>query len=139
MKQVFYLLIFALAATMLFSCGKNEAKKALIEMEKIVETAEKNKNKLSKEEWKELAGRFEENEKIANEAAESNQLGVAGKMKCLALTTRWATVYGQSRMQEITPKVNDMLQTLGSELEKMADSLSEDSIMRQALEKDTVK
>lgn len=133
MKKGIYLLVFALAVAALVSCGHGEGNNALREMEKIVEMAEKDKDKLSKEEWKELAARFEENEKIANEAADNNRLGVAGKMKCLTLTIRWATVYGQTMMREITPKVNDVLQTLGSELEKMADSLGEDSISLSAL------
>lgn len=131
MKKVIYLLIFALTATMLISCAKNEGQKALAEMEKITETAEKNKDKLTREEWKELAVRFEENEKIANEAAENGKIGVTDRMKFIAITARWAAVYGSSALMD------DIFENLEQELqsdEVPLDSLEEMiDLMKEAL------
>lgn len=108
-KTIYLLLLFAFAAVTFISCGQNEGKKALLEMEKIVEKAEKNKDNLTADEWKELAASFEENEKVANEAAETGKLSIAGKMKLLTLTTRWATAWGPSALHEMLEKAADEL------------------------------
>ena len=141
MKKIIYLLLLTFALTSIVSCGgQNEGKTALREMEKIVERAEKDKDSLTDEEWKELAVSFEANEKIASQAAEENKLGVAGNMKLIALIARWATAYGARMIvPEMTPDMNESLKNLGSDLERLIGSLSGDSIMQKALDEDTVK
>lgn len=117
MKKVIYLLFFALAVTALVSCrGGNECKTVLLEMEKIVERAEKEKDILTDEEWKKLALSFEENERIANKASAENRIAIADNMKLITLTTRWITVYGQRMMlPRITPEKKESLKNSGSE------------------------
>lgn len=138
MKKLIYLILFAFAVTSIVSCGgQNEGKTALREMEKIVEKAEKDKDKLTAEEWKELAVEFEKNEKIASEAADNDKLGIAGNMKLLGLTARWATAYGPRMMQDMLPNLSEPLENLGSDLQKLMDALQEDSIMEEALAEDT--
>lgn len=111
MKKLIYLLLFALAAAAFVACGdKSEGKTALREMEKIVEKAEKDKDNLTADEWKELAASFEENEKIANEAIENKKIGVAGRMKFIALTARWAAAYGPRMiLPEMMSKIDEAL------------------------------
>lgn len=137
MKKLIYLILLTFAVTSIVSCGgKNEGKTALREMEKIVEKAEKDKDKLTAEEWKELAVEFEKNEKIASEAADNDKLGIAGNMKLLSLTARWATAYGPRMMQDMLPNLSEPLENLGSDLQKLMDALQEDSIMEEALAED---
>ncbi len=130
-----YLLLLTFALSTIVSCGgQNEGKKALREMEKIVEKAEKDKEKLTPEEWKALALEFEQYEKTVNEAIENNKIGAVGQMKCLTLTTRWATVYGPEMLQEMIPDLSEPLKNKGDELEQLIRALDEDSIMKKALE-----
>lgn len=124
MKKIIYLLFFALTVTMIVSCAKNEGQKALAEMEKITETAEKNKDKLTREEWKELAVRFTENEKIANEAAETGKIGIADRVKLIAITARWAGTYGPSAlMDDLFEKMGEELQTEENPLDSTKEAL----------------
>ncbi len=109
MKKIVYVLLFAFAITVLFSCGRNEGEKALAEMEKIVEKAEKRKSELTVDEWKELTASFEEYGKIANEAAESGKLGVVDKMKLVALAARWAIVSKPTLLDEMMSKITESL------------------------------
>ena len=109
MKKTIRLLLLAFAAATLTSCGQNEGKKALLEMERIVEKAEKNKEHLTAHEWEELTASFEENEKVAHEAAETGELSIASKMKYLTLSARWAAARGPSALHEITEKAIEAL------------------------------
>ena len=110
MKKIVFLLLFAFAIITIISCGRqNEGKKALAEMERIVEKAETEKNELTADEWKELAASFEENEKIANKAAETGKLGVADRMKLVALTARWAAMAETTLLNEFFSKINEAL------------------------------
>ncbi|MGI6521438.1 MAG: OmpA family protein [Fermentimonas sp.] len=109
MKKIVNVLLFAFAITVLISCGRNEGEKALAEMEKIVEKAEKRKSELTADEWKELAVSFEEYEKVANEAAESGKLGVVDRVKLVALTARWATVSKPNLLEEMMSKITEAL------------------------------
>lgn len=109
MKKAIRLLLLAFVVATLTSCGQSEGKKALLEMERIVEKAEKDKDKLTANEWEELSAAFEENEKVANEAAETGKLGIASRIKILTLTTRWATARGPSLLHEITEKAVEEL------------------------------
>lgn len=116
MKKIIYLLVTVLAISLLVSCGQNEAKQALREMEKIVEKAEKEKNNLSKEEWKELAVEFAEYAKIANKGAEENKLGTKDKVKIATLSARFAAVsvnpitgMGESLLENLFSKINEAL------------------------------
>ncbi len=110
MKKAFYIMIFALAATTLVGCGgKSDGKAALREMEKIVEKVEKEKDNLTADEWRELAASFEENEKIANKAAEENRLGLGDKMKIITLTGRWATASSGMMLGDIFSKLSEAL------------------------------
>ncbi len=144
MKKILYLFVIAFAVMALVSCGRSEGKSALRDLEKIVEKAEKNKDKLSAEEWKELFAEFQEKEAIANEAAEKNELGITGKVKLLALTTRWAAAYGPRMFEDMASEMDEAglndfegeLKKMGGELKEMLKSLSEDSIMQEALEQD---
>lgn len=117
MKKTIYLLISIFALTLLVSCGQNEAKQALQEMEKIVEKAEKEKDNLSKEEWKELAIEFAEYAKIANKGAEEKKLDTKDKVKIATLSARFAAVsvnpiseMGENLLENIFSKVNEVLQ-----------------------------
>ncbi len=129
MNKLMYLLLFAFAMTMSISCGKNEGKNAITEMERIVEKAEKEKDNLTADEWKELAASFEENEKIINEAAAKGKLGVTDRMKLIALTARWAGAYGTSAMMDdVFERLEKELNTDGTSsdsLEEIVDSLKE--------------
>lgn len=78
-------------------------------MEKIVEKAETEKNELTADEWKELVASFEENEKVANEAAETGELSVADRMKLVTLTARWAAAAKTTLLDEIFSKINEAL------------------------------
>ena len=109
MKKIMYFLLFAFVITTLISCGHNKGKKALAEMEKIVEKAETEKNELTADEWKELVASFEENEKVANEAAETGELSVADRMKLVTLTARWAAAAKTTLLDEIFSKINEAL------------------------------
>ncbi len=109
MKIIVYVLLFAFAITVLTSCGRNEGEKALAEMEKIVEKAEKSKNELTADEWKELVVSFEEYEKVANEAAANGKLGVVDRVKLVALTARWATVSKPNLLDEMMLKITEAL------------------------------
>ncbi len=134
MKKIIYLLLFALTATMIVSCAKNEGEKALAEMEKITETAEKNKDKLTREEWKKLAIRFEENEKIANEAAEAGKIGVTDRIKLIAITTRWAGTYGPyNLMNDISEELAEEIQSEENPLDSLNNILGS---IKEALTED---
>jgi len=109
MKKIVCVLLFAFTITVLFSCGRNEGEKALAEMEKIVEKAEKGKNELTADEWKELAASFEEQEKVANEAAANGKLGVVDRMKLVALTARWAAASKPNLLDEMMSKITEAL------------------------------
>ncbi len=138
-KKQIYLIFFLCIISVFTACSKqSDGKKALQEMEKIVETAEKNKDKLTSEEWDELVVRFEENKKIATEATDTGKLSDKNKIKLTELIARWATLNGESNIEGITPQISNLLQNFTDDLGKMVDSMSEESIMQQAL-KDTVK
>lgn len=140
MKRTIYVLLLALAATALISCsGRSEGKEALREMEKVVEKAEKNRDKLTPEEWKALAVEFEQCEKKVEEAIKNKKIGATGQIKSIALTTRWATAYGPVMLPEMISDLSEPLKNMGTELEKMVDSMNGDSIMQKALQEDTVK
>lgn len=109
MKKIMFILLSAFAITTLISCGQNEGKKALYEMERIVEKAEKEKDKLSADEWEKLTISFQENEDIANKAAETGKLGVGDKMKLVSLSARWAAAAKTSIVDEIFSRINEAM------------------------------
>ena len=141
MKKGFYLLIFVMAVTLMVSCGRNEVKQSLQQMEKIVEKAEKEKDKLSQEEWKMLAEQFEEYKKIVKNALENKKIGATVQSRCTALTTRWAALCGPIMLEVLFPDLREPLQNLSGDLKKMAEGLKDEAIMKRAsvLGKDSLR
>ena len=131
MKKILFLLSFTLVITSFISCERSDGKKALGEMKKIVVKAEKEKDKLSDDEWKVLSEKFQEKEQIVKEAVEKDELGFSSKLEYITLTTRWATAYGERFFNDLRDELSDdkdgTIEKISGELEKMFNSLDKDS------------
>jgi len=117
------LIIAGIIFAMCVACGGNSVDKSITKVNKALEKVEKNKGKMTEEDWQNLNKELEEPMKILAEAIESDKVGVIKKMKIVAATTKWMTIYGEAALREIERSTGVDRENFGKELEKVAKEL----------------
>ena len=92
----------------------------LSQVEKALAKVEKNKGKMTEEDWRNLEKEVEAPLKVISEALESDKVGIIGKMKILAVTAKWATVLAEAGLSELEKRTGVEREKWANELEKAA-------------------
>jgi len=103
--------------------GGSSLDKSVNQVEKALEKVEKNKGKMSEDDWKNLEKELEEPLQVIANALESDKVGVLAKVKIVALAARWATALAEAGISEIEKQTGVDRNNWEAELEKVAKEL----------------
>ena len=87
-------------------------------MEKVIQKVEKNKGKMTENDWHNLEKEAEEPLRVLEDALEKNKIGAIQKVKLIALTAKWATVMMEAGFTEIEKATGVNRENWQTELEK---------------------
>ena len=122
------LIIACVIVAICTACGGGSSiDKALSKVNKAVEQVEKNKSKMTDEDWNKLNKELEEPIKVLTDALDDNNVGVMKKMKILAATAKWATIFAEVGIKELEKATGVERENLGKELDKAAKELEKNS------------
>jgi len=131
------LIIISLIAALCMGCGSSSSlDQAISQVEKTLEKVEKNKEKMTQADWEALAKEVEQPLEVINHALETNQVGVMGTIKVLALVGKWTVVAAEYGISQIERETGIDREDFGKELEKFGEELEG---LDQELEKITTK
>ena len=121
MKRI---IIMSIIAAMLAGCGgASPIDRSVSQVEKALEKVEKNKGKMTEDDWIILNKELEEPLKVISDALESNKVGLVTKMKMVALATRWAAALTEAGISEIERQTGIHRENWETELENAAKEL----------------
>jgi hypothetical protein len=84
----------ALIALVLTVCGGSSIDRAFDKLDKAIEKAEKNKTKMTQDDWKDFFEELEAPCRVLNEAMEKNELGALKKLKLLTTCSKLIVLTG---------------------------------------------
>jgi len=110
--------------------------KSVSQVEKALEKVEKNKGKMSEEDWKNLEKELEEPLQVIANALESDKVGVLAKVKIVALAARWTAALAEAGINEIEKQTGVSRDNWEAELDKVVKELEKvSSELEKAAEK----
>jgi hypothetical protein len=120
MKKI--VIIGIIAAIVCSSCGGGATSldKSISQVEKALEKVERNKGKMSEDDWRVLEKELEEPLKVISDAIESDKVGVLAKVKIVTLAARWTAALAEAGIYEIEKQTGIDRDNWGTELEKVA-------------------
>ena len=116
--------------------GGSSLDKSVSQVEKALEKVEKNKGKMSEEDWKNLEKELEEPLQVIANALESDKVGVLAKVKIVALAARWTAALAEAGINEIEKQTGVSRDNWEAELDKVVKELEKvSSELEKAAEK----
>jgi len=113
------LIIIGVIIAIFAGCGGSSSiDKAMGQIEKAIEKVEKNKGKMTENDWYNLEKEVEEPLLILSDALEKNKVGAIQKIKLITLTAKWATVVMEAGFTEIEKATGIDRENWQKELEK---------------------
>ena len=107
--------------------GASSLDKSIGQVEKALQKVEKNKGKMTEEDWRTLEKELEEPLKVISNAIESDKVGVIAKVKIVALAAKWTAALTEAGIHEIEIQTGIDRDHWGTELEKVAKELEKAS------------
>ena len=124
MKKIFVVLIMVAVCA---ACGSSSSvDKAISQIEKALDKAEKNKGKMTDEDWRSLEKEVEEPLKVISDALEKDELKLMEKMKIVAVSAKWATTVAAAGISEMVKSTSGQREEWVQELEKATQDLDGD-------------
>lgn len=122
MKKI---IIIGIIAAICAGCGGGASSldKSVSQVEKALEKVEKNKGKMTGDDWQILEKELEEPLKVIADALESDKVSVLAKVKIVALAARWTTALAEAGITEIEKQTGIDRDSWEAELEKVAKEL----------------
>ena len=121
------LILAGIIVAMCVACGGSSVDKSISKVNKALEKVEKNKGKMTEDDWQSLNKELEEPMKILAEAIDSDKVGVIKKVKIVAATTKWMAVFAEAGIRELEKSTGVDRENFGKELEKAAKELENNS------------
>jgi len=123
MKKI--IIIGIVAAIIGAGCGGGASSldKSISQIEKALEKVEKNKGKMTDDDWRVLEKELEEPLKVISDAIESDKVGVLAKVKLVALAAKWAATLAEAGINGIEIQSGADGDNWSIELEKAAKEL----------------
>jgi ElaB/YqjD/DUF883 family membrane-anchored ribosome-binding protein len=123
--------LLIIAAVVALSCtacgGGSPVNRSIKQVEDALERVEKNKADMTKADWEALNAELEEPLTIINEALDSDQIGVVGKVKVVMLVGKITAVMAEAGIDAIEAETGIDREDFGKELEKFGKELEEAS------------
>ena len=123
MKRLFTLTLFAILSLGFISCGGSATNKSLKAIDEITTKAEKQKDKLTDEDWKNLGKEMETHLETLNKAMDNEELGVMDRLKCVGIVARWTKIAMEKGLKEVEKETGMSADELGKEIKKAAAEL----------------
>ena len=123
MKRLFILILFALLFFGFVSCGGSATNKSLKAIDEITTKAEKEKDKLTDEDWMKLGKEMETHLETLNKAIDDDELGMMDRLKCVGIVARWTKIAVEKGLEKVEKETGMSAEELGKELEKAASEL----------------
>jgi len=134
MKRI---IIIGIIAAIFSGCGGGATSldKSISQVEKALQKVEKNKGKMTEEDWRVLEKELEEPLKVISDAIESDKVGVLAKVKIIAVAGKWASVLAEAGIQEVERQTGIDRDNWEAEFENLAKEIEKaNSELEKALE-----
>jgi hypothetical protein len=122
MKRI---IIIGIIVAIFAACGSGVSSldKSISQVEKALEKVEKNKGKMTEIDWQSLEKEVEEPLQAIANALENNKIGMADRIKVMALMGKWATVVMEAGFSEMERQTGINRDEWGKELEKASEEI----------------
>jgi len=97
--------------------------KAITQVERTLEKAEKNKGNMTEADWQNLEKELEEPLQVIANALESNKVSMMERVKLMTVATKWATLAMEVGLAELEKQTGVDREEWGNELEKALEGI----------------
>ena len=134
------LIIIGIITALFVGCGGSSSSvdKAISQLEKALDKVEKNKANMTEADWEALGKEMEEPLQVINNAMDSDQVGMMGKLKVITLVAKWTAVATEFGLKQLEKETGINRENFGSEFEKAAQEIQKaaEQFAKQAAEQE---